>query len=545
MASLNSVIANIPGLAGYQAQDQINRGSETQSLQQYSGAMNLMNMIKQRQEQSQLGNQLADTFGDGTDQATTAMKAYAKLDPAGLAGVIAKQSLARNLYESEMAKYAPGGSPQPQVQPVQPQVPPQAAKARPLTMSPQEQSYLAGIKDPAEKSAFLNALLADKLGKPATFSAGDPTTNIAAQTSQTSNPAAPPTANSTTLDTPTQLNGYTRQQANMMMGSPSPQVAAIGKFLSDQFKTMDEKKFQFDMNSGLRRDLQNNQIASTQQMHNDTLDLMRQNQTGFSNIQPDGNGGFIGLNKRSGQIEKVPQADGIVGGGVISGDGLDAAAERYRLNGTLPTNLGRGSQGATNTVNILNRAAEMAKASGDSAQEAAIRQIANKEISSSLMDLTKRESQVAAFEKTFQYNLDLVSSISSQVDRTGIPVINSWINAGKRSITGDPKIASFDTAIKGAVNEYAKIVSGSMGNTQTAIGEIKKIQGLLDAAQTPEQVQSVMATMRTETQNRMRGFTEQKAQLFNNLRGTSIPHTTTPTAPSSTQSSNQPTVSNW
>src|SRR6185312_13554788 len=31
----------------------------------------------------------------------------------------------------------------------------------------------------------------------------------------------------------------------------------------------------------------------------------------YSNVQPDGQGGFIGLNKRTGQMEKIPQQSGL------------------------------------------------------------------------------------------------------------------------------------------------------------------------------------------------------------------------------------------
>jgi uncharacterized ParB-like nuclease family protein len=52
-----------------------------------------------------------------------------------------------------------------------------------------------------------------------------------------------------------------------------------------------------------------------------------------------------------------------------------------------------------------------------------------------------------------------------------------------------------------------------MGNTAVALAEIKKIEALLNAAQTPGQVKAVVETMKRETANRMKGFEEEKAKL--------------------------------
>jgi len=219
----------------------------------------------------------------------------------------------------------------------------------------------------------------------------------------------------------------------------------------------------------------------------------------FTNVQPDGQGGFIGLSKRTGQMEKIPQQAGVAPSAALTGDALDNAASRYALDGTLPSNLGRGNQGAMNTVKILSRAAEIAKERGDSPEASRIRQLANKASSAALTDLSKREAQVGAFERTFVRNTQLVDTLSDRLDRTGVPLANKWIQAGKRAVTGDPDLSALDAAIKGAVNEYTKIVSGSMGNTAMAEGEIKKIESLLSAAQTPEQVKAVIQTMKVET----------------------------------------------
>ena len=217
--------------------------------------------------------------------------------------------------------------------------------------------------------------------------------------------------------------------------------------------------------------------------------------------------------------------------GALTPESITNAAARYNIDGTLPP-LGMGKAGANMRSQILNEAAVQAKDSGVSPEDQRIAQIGNAANKSSLTQLSKSEAMIGAFEKNFVRNADLALKQSTVVDNTGIPIVNSWINAGKRSVTGDPKLSAYDAAIKATVNEYAKIISGSMGNTATALGEIKKVNELLASAQTPEQVNAVINMMKQETQNRMTGFKEQKAELTSGMRGKK--NNANPSSPSNT-----------
>ncbi len=197
---------------------------------------------------------------------------------------------------------------------------------------------------------------------------------------------------------------------------------------------------------------------------------------------------------------------------------IDNAAARYNIDGTLPP-MGMGKNAAAGRSAILNRAAELAASSGVSADDQRINQIGNKANTAALSKIQQQQTMVGAFEKNFNRNADIALELSGKVDRTGVPIANKWLNAGKRAVAGDPDLAAFDASVKAVSNEYAKIVSGSMGNTAVAEGEIKKIEGLLNAAQTPEQLTSVINLMKRETQNRMKGFDEEKASLRTSMKG--------------------------
>jgi hypothetical protein len=198
-------------------------------------------------------------------------------------------------------------------------------------------------------------------------------------------------------------------------------------------------------------------------------------------------------------------------------EAISNAASRYNIDGTLPP-MGMGKTSAMARSAILNEAAVQAGNSGLSGDEQRIQQIGNKANSASLSKLQQSQSMVGAFEKNFNKNADLALGLSDKVGNTGVPIINQWINVGKRTVAGDPALSAYDLSIKATVNEYSKIISGSMGNTAMAESEVKKVESLLSSAQTPEQVKSVINMMKTETQNRMQGYEDQKAELRASMR---------------------------
>jgi len=221
------------------------------------------------------------------------------------------------------------------------------------------------------------------------------------------------------------------------------------------------------------------------------------------------------------------QEDAAEGQSIMGHDALVNAATRYNIDGTLPP-LGMGKAGAKTRGAILDMAAELSK--GIDPTDQRIRQISTKANASALTDLSKREAQVGAFERNFTRNADIVQKMSTKMDQSGSPIIQKWINAGKKKVGGDPEIAALDVAIKAVVNEYGKIVSGSMGNTAVAQSEIRRMEDLLNNANTTEQVIAILNTMRQETGNRMAGFKEEKDRLRGDISGK--PATPTPAAPS-------------
>ena len=114
-----------------------------------------------------------------------------------------------------------------------------------------------------------------------------------------------------------------------------------------------------------------------------------------------------------------------------------------------------------------------------------------------------------AFANTADKNIKLAGQLSDKVGRTGVPVINRWLLAGKRSLAGDTDVVAFDVAIRTAINEYAKVTSSATGGAVTSDTARKEVESMLHAAQTPEQIKSVIGVLEQEIGNRRSGYDEQ------------------------------------
>lgn len=219
---------------------------------------------------------------------------------------------------------------------------------------------------------------------------------------------------------------------------------------------------------------------------------------------------------------------GTVGG--LTQDAIDNAAKRYNFDGSLPPSLGRGTQGARDIRGILTRAAELAGSNPADTSGGRAGQMANKADSTALTQLTKQQQVASSFESTANANADIALGLSKKLDRTGIPLVNAGLQAW-RTGTGSPEATQFAAANETFVNEYAKIMSGGMGNGPVTDSARNKAHTLLTTSMTPEQYEGNVRLLQREMQNRMKGYSDQIDSINTRLKGGTAPaHGATPAA---------------
>ncbi len=200
---------------------------------------------------------------------------------------------------------------------------------------------------------------------------------------------------------------------------------------------------------------------------------------------------------------------GGAGGAPLTEAGLDTAAKVYIQTGQVP-NVGMGA--AANRVQIINRAGEMLKNKKTGKVDIApmiVNTAKNKANQSSYAQLQKQADNIGAFETTATMNADVAMSMANKVNRTGVPVLNRWLNAGRRSITGDADLIGFDTAVRTFVNEYARITTSVTGGGVTSDTARKEVEDLLKAAHTPEQFMSSLNVAKQDMRNRVQSYIDQ------------------------------------
>jgi hypothetical protein len=136
----------------------------------------------------------------------------------------------------------------------------------------------------------------------------------------------------------------------------------------------------------------------------------------------------------------------------------------------------------------------------------------------SLKLLVQSKDALQSFEKTAIRNLDVLLKLAQKTDRTGIPVLNAWINAGRKA-TGDPDVAAFNTQWFSTVPEVARIVTqprlvGVL--TDTARHEARDA---LPQAANIKQLKKSISVLKQDFQNRSQSVDEQISDVKARLRG--------------------------
>jgi hypothetical protein len=204
----------------------------------------------------------------------------------------------------------------------------------------------------------------------------------------------------------------------------------------------------------------------------------------------------------------------------LTDDAVTLAAQTYLTTGVMPA-LGQGSAAMRGA--IQNKAAELNKNAGISASQGAANLVENKANIGGINQLTKQATMIGGFERNAQKNLEVALQLSDQVDRTGVPVFNKWIQSGQKSLAGNPSVSAFNAANETFVNEYAKIMSGSMGNTPVSDAARQHAHDLLSTVQTKDQYNAVVNVLKQDMGNRISGMNEELAARKSGLSGQPAP----------------------
>lgn len=200
----------------------------------------------------------------------------------------------------------------------------------------------------------------------------------------------------------------------------------------------------------------------------------------------------------------------------LTGRALDLAAKQYLATGTMPS---FGMQGQKQKEAVMNRAAEMQQSEGMTPTDVVFNQNEIKAGRQALGQIAKSQGMIMQYEDTAYKNADLALKAGDKVDgRTGTPVFNRWLIAGRSAVGGSPDVARFNAANQTFVNEYAKVMSGGYGASATSDSARQEALSILNTAQTPDQYRAVVDQLKKEMNNRMEAMHHTRTFLEGQIR---------------------------
>jgi hypothetical protein len=232
------------------------------------------------------------------------------------------------------------------------------------------------------------------------------------------------------------------------------------------------------------------------------------------------------------RLEPIPGGPADTSGAeqdALSPDAVTNMAWEQILEGKHPQ-YSRGKAGDAIRNKVNNRVADIAKQAGVSPAQLATTQGRTKALQGSLNNLQKRSSMIETQAQTFSKNADLALSLVQRISQGGSPAINKFKQHLKLKFMGDPDVAAYMAAVQTAQQEYAKIASGALGAGGSTDASRAESRELLDAANSPEQLAKVVATMKQDIANQKAANDSELADLGTRMTQFGTPPASTPSA---------------
>jgi soluble lytic murein transglycosylase-like protein len=218
--------------------------------------------------------------------------------------------------------------------------------------------------------------------------------------------------------------------------------------------------------------------------------------------------------------QAIPQGQGQQGGQARIGQPLnggappvdrDAIKNDVRIwlasKGTINPQYGMGAQGAALRQEFDSQKNALMKDLKVTPEDVASGQAIRKADTQSLVALQKQADNIKAFEGTASKNADLALSLLDKGGPQGqAPIINKWTQEWRKWVAGDKNVSQYTLALGTFADEYAKVVAGQNGATDSVRAEA---YSRINAAMNKDTIRAVIGTMKQEMANRSAANDEQ------------------------------------
>jgi hypothetical protein len=199
----------------------------------------------------------------------------------------------------------------------------------------------------------------------------------------------------------------------------------------------------------------------------------------------------------------------------LTPEGMELAANNYRLTGQLPSNLSRDPK---LTGNIINQAGMMDKQAGG--EGIAVNKTLLAANTTSLKNLQKNFDQVSAFESTANKNLDLYLEKLNQIPDLGAKFANVPMRLINDRMIGTANYQAMKAAQQTAAAETAKVLSSANASGVLSDTQKKEAEDMLSGNLSYAAAQKVVATLKQDFANRHQSYQMQIKDIQDRVRST-------------------------
>lgn len=201
-------------------------------------------------------------------------------------------------------------------------------------------------------------------------------------------------------------------------------------------------------------------------------------------------------------------------GSALAPRAIEQYAQQYVADGSMP-DLGRTPMAGMQKAAIINRAAEIEAANGQTGYDVAARRAAVASNEKALDSVTQQANAMHTSEQTVLKNMQLVTTLSKQGGGpTGSPLMNMPIQDFRKNVLGSNNVAAFDEAIGSTADEFATYI----GKGTPSVSGRQDAQDRLDKSATVGQLMAVMGTMRQQMGNQASSYDDQRSALIGSVR---------------------------
>lgn len=193
------------------------------------------------------------------------------------------------------------------------------------------------------------------------------------------------------------------------------------------------------------------------------------------------------------------------GGTDMTPEAIDQTAAAALKDRTALVGIGRDPNKVTA---VLNRMAELSPG-GDIAGNRALFKADTK----SLDKMIPQYDAVVSFENNTLAQGKVLVGLAKKVDTTGVPVIERWVRAGRKSLAGDPDVTEFNAQLQLFGNEAAKILTNPNLTGVLSDSARHEVAGFLPESASAAQIERVVSRLESDFELRRKSIEDQTATI--------------------------------